>query len=287
MRTGEITRDAGRTLRWYADGPEDARLTLLWHHGTPNIGEPPGPLMKPATDRGIRWVALDRPGYGGSSRVEGRCVADVAADAAAVADELGIERFASVGHSGGGPHALATAALLPDRVLACAALASLAPYEAPGLDWFGGMARGSRAELEAAALGPAALKVQLDQESDPEIFTPEDHAALAGPWKWFDKIVEAALEHGPEGMIDDDRAYVTPWGFDVADAGAVPVLVAHGGKDRVVPWVHGDWLARAIPGADLRTFPDDGHIGVLTHAEALLEWLLRAAEADSGTLYQG
>ena len=280
MRDGEVTTADGRTVRWYDGGPEDAGLTLFWHHGTPNIGQPPGPLMKPATDRGIRWVALDRAGYGGSTRHEGRCVADVVADVAVVADQLGVERFAAVGHSGGGPHALACAALMPERVLACVAISSLAPFEAQGLDWFAGMADGSRSELEAAALGPAALRVHLESASDQDVFTASDLAALKGPWKWFTGIVKAALEHGPDGMIDDDRAYVTPWGFSPAEAGGVPVLLAHGGKDRVVPWSHAQWLAREVPGAELRTFPEDGHIGVLLHADALLDWLVEAVQRD-------
>lgn len=276
-RTGEITRPDGRTVRWYEDGPRDAGLVLFWNHGTPNIGQPPGPLMKPATDRGIRWVSLDRPGYGGSTRREGRTVADVVEDVAAVADELGLDAFAVAGHSGGGPHALACAALLAERVTACVAIAGLAPFDAHDLDWFGGMAAGGRAELEAAAAGPAALVLQLEQEWDPEGFTPEDHAALAGPWQWFDGVVKAALEHGPDGMVDDDLAYVRAWGFDVADAGRTPVLIAHGGKDRVVPYSHGEWLGRVIPGADVRVFPEDGHISVLTRAEALLDWLVGAS----------
>ncbi|WP_062463954.1 alpha/beta fold hydrolase [Demequina soli] len=274
MRIGELDRPGGRAVRWYTDGPEDASLVLFWHHGTPNIGEPPGPLMGPATDRGIRWVSLDRPGYGGSTRREGRCVADVAEDVAAVADTLGIERFAVVGHSGGGPHALACAALQPQRVRACASIAGLAPMGAEGLDWYGGMAAGGRGELEAAASGPVALRAQLAREWDPEIFIPEDHATLAGEWSWFDQIVSAALEHGPDGMVDDDLAYVSPWGFDPADAARVPVLLAHGGRDRVVPCTHGEWLARAIPGAQWRLFPDDGHISVLLRAETVLDWLV-------------
>ncbi|WP_062522661.1 alpha/beta fold hydrolase [Demequina silvatica] len=275
--TGEIDRPDGRTVRWYTDGPDDASLVIFWNHGTPNIGQPPGPLMKPATDRGIRWVSLDRPGYGGSTRREGRCVGDVVADVAAVADELGIDRFAAVGHSGGGPHALACAAMMPDRVRACVSIAGLAPFEAGGLDWYGGMAQGGRLELEAAALGPAALRVQLEAEWDPETFIPADHDALAGEWGWFNGIVKAALEIGPDGMIDDDLAYVKDWGFPVADAGAVPVLLAHGGKDRVVPFTHGEWLSREIPGAVRRVFPEDGHISVLLHADTLLDWLVETA----------
>lgn len=277
-REGEVTRPDGRTVHWYEDGDASAPLALFWHHGTPNIGQPPGPLMKPATDRGIRWISLDRPGYGGSDRREGRCVGDVAEDVAAVADHLGVDTFAVAGHSGGGPHALACAALLGERVLACVAIAGLAPYGAAGLDWYGGMADGGRRELEAAALGPIALRAQLAEEWDPESFTAEDHATLAGPWKWLNSVVSAAMENGPDGMVDDDLAYVGEWGFPVARAGGVPVLLAHGGKDRVVPYTHGEWLSREIPGVDWRLFPEDGHISVLTRAETLLDWLVEAVE---------
>lgn len=282
MREGDLTRPDGRTVHWYDGGPEDASLVLFWHHGTPNIGQPPGPLMEPATQRGMRWVALDRPGYGDSTRREGRCVGDVAADVAAVADHLGIERWVTIGHSGGGPHALATAALMPARVLAAVSIAGLAPRDADGLDWFGGMHPQGRAELEAAGLGPAALEAQLaGAEWDDEAFTSADHGALAGEWSWFGPIVEAATEHGPAGMVDDDIAFVTPWGFAPERAGsAAPVLLVHGGQDRIVPPAHSDWLGSAIPGADLRVFPDAGHISVLLEASIVLDWIAdKAGEA--------
>src|SRR5437016_3768249 len=139
----------GRTLHVYDTGALDAdgELALFWHHGTPNIGTPPGPLVGAAAELGIRWVSHDRPGYGGSTAQPGRSVASVASDVAAVADSLGIERFAVMGHSGGGPHVLACAALLPERVLAAVSCSGLAPYDAEDLDWFAGMARAGTAEL--------------------------------------------------------------------------------------------------------------------------------------------
>ena len=94
----------------------DPRLTVVWHHGTPNVGTPPEPLLPASAERGIRWVSYDRPGYGGSTPHPGRDIASAAADVEAIADALGIDRFAVLGHSGGGPHALACAALLGDRV---------------------------------------------------------------------------------------------------------------------------------------------------------------------------
>ena len=141
----------GRVLHVYDTGSEvEDSLTVFWHHGTPNIGAPPRPLFRLSDQLGIRWVSHDRPGYGGSTPVPGRTVASAAADVAAVADSLSIQRFAVMGHSGGSAHALACGTLLPDRVVAVVAVSGLAPYRADGLDWFAGMAESGVATLSAA-----------------------------------------------------------------------------------------------------------------------------------------
>src|SRR3977135_691383 len=118
----------GRTLHIYDTDADDSdgRLAVFWHHGTPNVGAPPEPLFPAAAQLGIRWVSYDRPGYGGSPPPPGRDVASASAYVSLIADELGIEQFAVMGHSGGGPHALACGALLPERVLAGVSLAGLA-----------------------------------------------------------------------------------------------------------------------------------------------------------------
>ena len=230
-----------------------------------------------AAERGIRWVSYDRPGYGGSTPHPGRDVASAAADVASVADALGIERFAVMGHSGGAAHALACAALLPERVLAAVCGSGLAPYHAEGLDWFAGMAAAGAAELRAAAKGRAALEDHLaSAEFDPELFTPADHAALAGVWSWLLTVVEQAMEGGLGGMVDDDLAGVAQWGFDPGQV-RPPVLFLHGAQDRMVPSSHGEWLARRTPSAELWLRPDDGHVSVLDAAEAALGWLWEGA----------
>ncbi|HEV3497620.1 MAG TPA: alpha/beta hydrolase, partial [Actinomycetes bacterium] len=146
----------GRAVHVYDTAVDGGRLAVLWHHGTPNLGPPPEPLL-PAADRlGIRWVSYDRPGYGGSTPNPGRDLASAAGDVAAVADALGIGRFAVMGHSGGGNHALASAALLPARVLGAVCMSGLAPLHAEGLEWFAGMAAAGAAELSAATRGQAA-----------------------------------------------------------------------------------------------------------------------------------
>ncbi|MEU4280238.1 alpha/beta fold hydrolase [Streptomyces tanashiensis] len=258
-------------------GGRSSRLTVFRLHGTPNVGAPPKPLLAPSARLGIRWVSYDRPGYGGSTPRPGRDIASAAADVGAVADALGIARFAVMGHSGGGPHALACGALLPERVLAVVVAAGLAPFGAAGLDWFAGMTASGAAGLRAAAEGRTAKEAyEADAAYDPEMFTPADHAALAGEWSWFGEVVGPAVKDGPGGLIDDDLAYVAPWGCDPARVVA-PVLLLHGGEDRIVPSAHGRWPAGRCPGAELRLAPADGHISVLGAGPAALEWLVERA----------
>jgi pimeloyl-ACP methyl ester carboxylesterase len=180
----DLTLGGGRTLHVYDTGLDDAdgRLAVFWHHGTPNIGAPPEPLFAAADRLGIRWVSYDRPGYGGSSPHRDRDVASAADYVSCVADALDIDRFAVVGHSGGGPHALACGALLQERVLGVVSVAGMAPFGAEGLDWFAAMSDSGVASLRAAAEGRAAKESSeaSGAEFDPEVFTPEDHAALSG-----------------------------------------------------------------------------------------------------------
>ena len=267
----------GRALHVYDTGADD-RLAVFWHHGTPNIGAPPEPLFAAAEELGIRWVSYDRPGYGGSTPDPGRNLASAAACVSAVADRLGIERFALVGHSGGGSHALACGALLEERVVGVVSVAGLAPYGAEGLDFFAGMAPSGVASLGAAAEGRAAKERQEASDAEYDMgFTAADHAALEGEWSWFGDVVGPAVEGGAGGLIDDDLAYVAPWGTDPTSAKA-PILLLHGGRDRVVPSSHGEWLAGHCPSAELRLYPGDGHISVLEHGAAALEWLRGQAD---------
>ena len=150
----DIRLNDGRTLHVYDTAPDDDRQTpVIWHHGAPNLGAPPEPLFAAAGRLGFRWIGFDRPGYGGSSIDANRTIASVAGDTARAADALGIGEFAVMGYSGGGSYALGVAASLGSRVRAAATMAAIAPYAAPGLDWFTGMIPSSVAALGTAAAG--------------------------------------------------------------------------------------------------------------------------------------
>jgi pimeloyl-ACP methyl ester carboxylesterase len=269
----DIAAGDGRTLHLYDCGR--GGLVLMWHHGTPNIGAPPRPLFAAAERLGIRFISYDRPGYGGSTPLPGRDIASAAADAATVADVLSVSDFAVFGHSGGGSHALACAALLPSRVSAAVSISGLAPFTAEGLDWFAGMGPGSEASLRAAAAGRAVKEIHEATESAPD-FLPADWAALDGEWGWFGSVVRPALAGGPAPLIDDDLAYVGPWGCDPSTIG-VPVLFGHGSADLMVPSAHSEWLSRHVRGSELWIVREAGHISVLpTMAVQALEWLTQA-----------
>jgi pimeloyl-ACP methyl ester carboxylesterase len=264
----------GRVLRVYdsADGSAADAFTVLWHHGSPQTGAPLAPLLAAAAERGIRLLSYGRPSYGGSSPRPGRNVASAASDVARIADTLGIARFAVMGASGGGPHALACAALLPARVTGVACLASLAPFDADGIDWFAGMAADG-ASLRAAVAGRHAREHhEATTEFDPESFTERDYAALAGAWSSLGEDVGVAAAAGADGLIDDDLAFVVPWGFTVTDITA-PVLIVQGGEDRVVPPAHADWLLRHCRHAELWHRPHDGHISILDACPLAMDWL--------------
>lgn len=280
VREFDVSLPDGRVLHGYDAGPERG-IPVLWHHGTPNTGEPPAPLLELAASLDLRWVSFDRPAYGGSTRLEGRAVGSIAADAAALADALELETFAVMGHSGGGPHALACAAALPDRVSAVVSIAGLAPADAAGLDWFAGMGPTSSAALRAAQDGAEGKRRHEEESADAPIdFTARDWTALAGPWGWLGDVAAAGVAHGLDGMIDDDLAYVSPWGVDLSTVTA-PVLLVHGDDDRVVPASHSRWLTRALPGSAHWALPEEGHLSVLAAEERgaadALRWLAERA----------
>jgi pimeloyl-ACP methyl ester carboxylesterase len=266
----------GRTLELVVAGPADG-LPLILHHGTPSAAVLYAPMADIAARYGLRTVLHARPGYAGSTPLPGRSVADVAADVAVVVDALGADEFVTVGWSGGGPHALATAALLPDRCLGAATIAGVAPYAADGLDWLGGMGAENIEEFGAAVAGEPALTAYLEKEAAGlAAVEPADvAAALGGLVSDVDKdaltgefaanlaeTFRASVSTGIAGWRDDDLAFVADWGFGLDDL-RVPVTIWQGDQDRMVPFEHGRWLAAHVAGARVRLEPGEGHLSLL------------------------
>ena len=266
----------GRALDIYLAGPPEG-TTLLSHHGTPGAGLPFGPFVQAAAERGMRWVSYSRPGYGESARRADRSVADCVRDVVAILDLLGVGRCFTMGGSGGGPHTLACAALIPERVLAAAAIASPAPWAAEGLDWLAGQGPENVEEFTAALSGAAELTNFLEREV-PEIraatspqalidtmggLLPQvDREALTGE---FAASVIASMHRavapGIGGWFDDDMAFLRDWGFS-PDAVDVPVALWQGRLDKMVPFAHGEWLVRHMPNARAHLLEDHGHLSI-------------------------
>jgi pimeloyl-ACP methyl ester carboxylesterase len=284
----DVTTSDGRTLRVHERG-DPGGVAVLVHHGTPMTGRLFAPHVEDAESRGIRLIGYDRPGYGGSTTQEDRSVADAAADVTEIADALALDRIAVWGISGGGPHALACAALLPDRVVAAASLASVAPADADGLDWLAGMGEANLEEFDATHRGRAALEAYLRHGADgllasdaddlaaalESLLTPVDAAALSGELAaYLSGCLQDALRSGIDGWRDDDLAFDRPWGFAVDDI-RLPVLLWQGEQDRFVPSAHGEWLASRIPGVEARISAEDGHLTLLARrVPEVHAWLL-------------
>ncbi len=291
-----IKVDDGRSVEVIAAPAADG-LPLVFHSGTPAGLVPYEPLFELAASLQLRGVFYSRPGYGSSDPLPGRQVAHAAADVAAIVDHLGGTSFVTAGWSGGGPHALACAALLPDRCLAATTLAGVAPRSAAGLDWLAGMGEENLEEFAAAAVGEAALSELLTAaasllggvtaaevaDSFGGLVTSPDVAALGRQTPTGDfagylaESLRAAVALGVAGWRDDDLSFVAEWGFSVSEI-AVPVTVWQGGQDAMVPLGHGEWLAAHITGASARLLPGEGHLSlVVNHLGQILGELAAAA----------
>jgi pimeloyl-ACP methyl ester carboxylesterase len=300
----------GRVVEILTDGPADG-LPLVIHEGTP-VGLTVYPAtVEAAAVRGLRVVQIARPGYEGSTPRPGRRVADVAGDVAAVLTTLGADTFVAAGWSGGGPHSLACAALLPGRCLAAASIAGVAPYGVPGLDWTAGMGKENIEEFGAAVAGEAALTAFLEAaaaavkgvtgadvaESLGDLVPDVDKAALTGEYAdHMAGALSAALSAGIAGWRDDDLAFTTDWGFSLGwpepaagagrsadappgpDQQPAPVAIWQGDQDRMVPYAHGKWLADHVTRARAHLIPGEGHLTLtVTSMDLILDDLLDLA----------
>ena len=281
----------GGDLEVLVSGPTDG-LALLYHSGTPS-GAAPFPLLSRATDRhGLRLVTYSRPGYGRSTpRASPGTLAEDVADCVAVLDAVGADDFVTLGWSGGGPRALACAALLPGRCRAAASLAGVAPWDAPGLDWYAGMGQDNIDEFGAATRGGSELQAWLEEHGAPalragadeiadslgNLVPPVDRAALTGEFAdYLAATFQQAGRQGVRGWRDDDLLLVEAWPFDLATID-VPVAVWQGDQDLMVPPGHGRWLVDQLADPVAHLEPGDGHVSLVAQLDRIVTELVELA----------
>lgn len=280
MRAGDARLADGRALAYAEWGPRDGRA-LLHFHGIPDgrFSWGAGPACE---ERGIRLIAVDRPGIGGSDPKPGRSVADWAADVGELADHLGIDRFSVSGMSAGGPYALACGAGLADRVESVALVSGAGPLDQPG---FVGQMHTARAWWLAAHL-PSVMALlysgsgRLTRRSpgmaqklvaanfpkvDREVLNRPDVAARLQA-----AYIEAIGAGGGRGLVEDMRVVLSPWGFDPGAVRA-PVHLFHGRRDAVAPPAHAEHWIGTLADARPVWFEDAGHLLIEDHAEEILD----------------
>jgi pimeloyl-ACP methyl ester carboxylesterase len=271
----------GRSLSYYDFGDPDGRPVLLLH-GTPQAAIGWAFADEPARELGIRALAPDRPGIGRSSPQPGRTLTDYPSDLLALADALGLDRFAVLGWSAGGPYALACGAAVPERLTAVGCVAGSCP-----LDWPGVLAdlnaqdrrmvqlsrrapRVARAALAASAAAARhapglTMRWSRGQLSPSERAEAERHRAALADLDWF----LDAFRQGTGGVLDDYRVYSAPWGFEPSSVRTRTTLWS-GDDDSLVPLRHAQLLAEQIPGAKLEIVRGAGHLLPYDHVGALL-----------------
>jgi pimeloyl-ACP methyl ester carboxylesterase len=284
----QVTTPDGRTLEIRTSGSETG-YPFVFHSGTPSAAVPFLPLERAARAAGLRMVTYSRPGYGASSPVTGDradtwSMADDVTDTATVLGALGINEFVTLGWSGGGPRALACAALLPDRCRAAVSLAGVAPYDAEGLDWSAGMGPENVRDFEAAAEGREALAALVEAEVEEfagvtgddiiaafgDLVDEVDASALTGELaEYVAASFRRAAFQGSVGLLEDNLVVMRPWGFDVGDI-TVPVSIWQGAHDLMVPFSHGTWLAAQLSAARVHLLDDEGHISLLHRFDDML-----------------
>ena len=282
----DVTLRDGRTLHVYDEGDPTGNV-VVQHHGTPGSGLGYPPDNELGRERGLRIIRYDRAGYGGSTPKPGRSVVDVVADIEDVLDAFDVERYVSLGGSGGCPHSFACGARSA-RCLAAGAIAAPTPYPAEGLDWLAGMGEENVVEFNAALEGPEKLEAYLEGEAaklraaKPEevkevwatVLPPVDAAVLTGDraqhWK---RSNDRALAQGIAGWRDDDLAFTKPWGFELGEI-RVPTLLWQGVQDLMVPVAHARWLTERIPGVEAHVSEEDGHLSIAVgRLGEIYDWL--------------
>jgi pimeloyl-ACP methyl ester carboxylesterase len=276
----------GRVLAVEDAGPPSGYPVLVPRGGGSRHLSPA--LVRDAQRYSFRLIGYDRPGYGGSTRMPGRTVADCAADVSAIFAYLAIEQAAVWGFSGGGPYALATAALLPGVVSAACVFAPLGPYGVEGLDFLDGMDESYREEVRIFYDDRHAAREKFRTEamemsgrlSDPDRWLAmwgdrahEDEAHSQEAADYLAAEHRDAWTNGDVGWWDDWSAFLTPWGFDPADVRA-PVTLWHGLADTRCPPAHSRWLAEQLPNIVTHYPEHDDHTNIEDNNRgAALAWL--------------
>ena len=278
----------GRTLDLEVSGRE-GDVPLVFHHGTPGSVRQLHVIQRAAHQRGLRLVTFSRPGYGRSTRQPGRTVVDTVADVQAVLDQLGASTCLVAGWSGGGPHALACGARLPDRVAGVLCIAGVAAYGAPGLGFLDGMGEDNVQEFTLALAGEDDLRPHLEGEGLGQVDGAGLLEGLGGLLAPVDKAVlteefaedlaanfREAVGSGVDGWVDDDLAFVRHWGFSLSEV-TVPTSIWQGSDDLMVPYAHGQWLAAQLPGATVHLEEGQGHLSIAVGAlDRMLDELVSA-----------
>lgn len=286
-REGAIKTPDGRRLAYTEWGPADGSVVLMVH------GMPGSRLLCPDVEatgrRGIRLVAVDRPGYGGSSPKPGRRIVDWAEDARSLLDNLAVPVASIVGWSSGGPYALACAATLGERIRSVAVVAGDAPLDAVAGafkalptavqnliarvrdDPTGDPRAAVAARCAWYAEDPLSMLASADAHAAPD---DPDAAARRRPdvRETLAAMLTEGARQGAAGYVDDWIATVLPWGFRLADV-ARPVTIWWGDRDPLTPRADTEHLASAVPGARLRIVPGEGHSLPYLHWPAILDSL--------------
>jgi pimeloyl-ACP methyl ester carboxylesterase len=285
-----VQTEDGRNLEVVIDGPPGG-LPLIVHGGSPGGAVALPPISAAAARHGWRTITYSRPGYASSTPRPGRSVADAVEDVAAILLRVGSERCLVMGWSGGGPHALACAALLPDAVIATTVVASVAPYGADGLSWLAGMAPENVDEFDATLQGERVLTGFLEKparifanvtghqvaEALGQLVSDADRSALTRDVaELLAESLRRGVSTGVAGWRDDDLAFAREWGFNLA-AIRTPIAIWQGAQDRMVPVDHGRWLAANVSGARVHLEENHGHFLLFTCIERLMDELAELA----------
>ncbi len=280
-----LTLRDGRTLEYLLGGVSSDRA-LVYCHGTPAPPVPMKEFEQAATEAGLTLVMPTRPGYGHSTPHPGRSVVDHAQDVRELLDHLDLASGIAVGWSGGGPHALALGAALSDRITGVATIAGVGPWGDPLFDWLDGMGEGNIEEFGMATGPEDAFRAFLEAEAAPlATVQAEDVVAAMAPHLSevdanklsegeFASAMAAELRRaflvGVDGWLEDDYAFMKPWGFEFSEV-KVPVSLWQGRQDLMVPYTHGEYMAARLPNVKAHLLENEGHLTLISHLSTMVD----------------